>query len=612
MGASSSKKEEAKSPSKKKGHSIKNIKKIINEYKGFIFWIDKDINNFENSYYLELIQKDPFKQLLSSLKLICFEYLEEAFDVIVNYMNFKVIFIIISGSLYCDYYDYLKVFKKIIKCLPICVIFTSDRFKKILKERKERPIYYYIKNEILDSIENPFYNLGGVNSKFLPCIGFISNFWNALQKDISKLQKGNISYEGCITFERIYSKNQLILPFILNELLSEEKVSDNEVLSFNEFLLKNYKEREIRDLIHPMVKIKEIPHEIIAKYFLRAYTEETSFYKEMNNLLMKQKGEDYQIYIKLLFEEVLNDSLIVSKDDNLYRGSAMSRKEIDEIIELFNQWENERDKNEDKTLPLFLLYSRCFLSFTKDQKQINKFLGKTDSIKYACIFELENKDYRTNLTYSSNADIESISNFENEKEVVFFPFSTFCLKAIRKEKNFENNNEEYIKINLEYLGKYDNHIFNEIQKDKNLKNTFINTFNNQNYSNELIKSNLLYSKKCDLKEPKKQIFQKIKNKMKEKFNIELTEESAEKNNYNEKMVFYEFREKINEIKKKESLDIEIDKNLLKEIQERNKKKESENEYYFTSLKLEEMEYIWKGDYNSVDDNLVFEGEYEMV
>jgi len=23
-----------------------------------------------------------------------------------------------------------------------------------------------------------------------------------------------------------------------------------------------------------------------------------------------------------------------------------------------------------------------------------------------------------------------------------------------------------------------------------------------------------------------------------------------------------------------------------------------------------MEYIWKGDYNSVDDNLVFEGEYE--
>jgi len=89
-----------------------------------------------------------------------------------------------------------------------------------------------------------------------------------------------------------------------------------------------------------MIKIKEIPHKIIAKYFLRAYTEETSFYKKMNNLLMKQKGEDYQIYIKLLFKEVLNDSLLVSKDDNLYRSSAMSSREIDEIIKLFNQREN--------------------------------------------------------------------------------------------------------------------------------------------------------------------------------------------------------------------------------------------------------------------------------
>jgi len=77
--------------------------------------------------------------------------------------------------------------------LPICVIFTSDKFKKILKERKKRPIYYYIKNEILDSIENPFYNLGGVNSKYRPCIDFIFIFWNTLQHNISKLKKGIFS-----------------------------------------------------------------------------------------------------------------------------------------------------------------------------------------------------------------------------------------------------------------------------------------------------------------------------------------------------------------------------------------------------------------------------------
>ena len=109
--------------------------------------------------------------------------------------------------------------------------------------------------------------MGGINSYFQPCIKFIFNFWNGLQKYFPKIKKENISYEGCITFERIYSKNQLILPFILNELLLEEKVSDNEILSFNKFLLKNYHEKEIIDLIHPMIHIKEIPHEIIAKYF---------------------------------------------------------------------------------------------------------------------------------------------------------------------------------------------------------------------------------------------------------------------------------------------------------------------------------------------------------
>lgn len=70
------------------------------------------------------------------------------------------------------------------------------------------------------------------------------------------------------------------MPFLSNELLFEEKVSDNEVLSFNNFLLKKYSEKQIIDLIHPMIHIKEIPHEIIAKFFLRAYNIENLFTKK--------------------------------------------------------------------------------------------------------------------------------------------------------------------------------------------------------------------------------------------------------------------------------------------------------------------------------------------
>ena len=264
----------------KKLHSIKNKKNIDNNCKGLIFWIDKKVYNSENSSYLKSFQKDPiFRQLLSSLQFICFDNLKDALDLILNYINFKIIFIIISGSLYSDYYYNLKEIKKFIKCLPICVIFTSNDFKIILKEKKVRPIYNYLSKELYDSIENPFYNLGGVNSNFQACIKFIYDFW-LLQKDFPKIENENISYEGCITFECIYSKNQLILPFLSNELLFEEKVSDNEVLSFNNFLLKKYSEKQIIDLIHPMIHIKEIPHEIIAKFFLRAYNIENLFTKK--------------------------------------------------------------------------------------------------------------------------------------------------------------------------------------------------------------------------------------------------------------------------------------------------------------------------------------------
>ena len=140
-------------------------------------------------------QKDPiYRQLLTSLQFICFDNLKDALDLILNYINFKLIFVIISGSLYSDYYYNLKQIKKFIKCLPICVIFTSNNFKIILKEQKVSPIYNYLSKELYDSIENPFYNLGGVNFKFHACIKFIYDFWNLLQKDFPQIENEIIFY----------------------------------------------------------------------------------------------------------------------------------------------------------------------------------------------------------------------------------------------------------------------------------------------------------------------------------------------------------------------------------------------------------------------------------
>ena len=77
-------------------HSIKNKKDILNNCKGLIFWIDKKVYNSENSSYLKSFQKDPiYRQLLTSLQFICFDNLKDALDLILNYINFELIFVII-------------------------------------------------------------------------------------------------------------------------------------------------------------------------------------------------------------------------------------------------------------------------------------------------------------------------------------------------------------------------------------------------------------------------------------------------------------------------------------------------------------------------------------
>ena len=122
-----------------------------------------------------------------------------------------------------------------------------------------------------------------------------------------------------------------------------------------------------------------------------------------------------------MFEGLLNKSLTISEDDLLYRGSKMSRLEIDKIIKLFEIWKEKQDKS----LPSFLLYSRCFLSFTKDEDRVIDFIGKTDDIFYGILFKLKNNNKITNK-YSSNVDVEFLSAYSNEKEVLFFLFLLFA------------------------------------------------------------------------------------------------------------------------------------------------------------------------------------------
>ena len=87
--------------------------------------------------------------------------------------------------------------------------------------------------------------------------------------------------------------------------------------------------------------------------------------------------------------------------------------------------------------------------------------------------------YQNNL--STHGDLEKISYYEKEQEVLFFPFSSFEIKEIKdiyikKEKGYE--------IQLLYLGKYLEDVIkdkNIISEDKKLMSDSNNKFN-QNIS----------------------------------------------------------------------------------------------------------------------------------
>ena len=67
-----------------------------------IVWIDEKIKNLENQNYFE-----EMKLIFQNIKINTFNNLDEGFNYLLK-LNFKTIFIIISGSLYTKYYYKLR------------------------------------------------------------------------------------------------------------------------------------------------------------------------------------------------------------------------------------------------------------------------------------------------------------------------------------------------------------------------------------------------------------------------------------------------------------------------------------------------------------------------
>lgn len=249
-----------------------------------ILWIDNSIKNKEeNKGYAKTLEKN---EIIKNVK--CVENVKEGIQFL-KLLEFKKTLVICSGRLYPDF---IKEFKKNINNFMICpkiIIFTGD---KINYENRN------INNEELE-INHPFYNSGGVVDRFNAVLDFLKRN-DKINGNYSSLDENNKTNDVEYNFEYITKKNQLILPINFLHYCKQMQ----EIKEFNERILAKIKNNEIIYLFEQLLDVEQIPHEITSKFWARAYTLNSPFYKIMNKDLRLSNTKDYLIYIQMMYEGV--------------------------------------------------------------------------------------------------------------------------------------------------------------------------------------------------------------------------------------------------------------------------------------------------------------------
>jgi len=210
-------------------------------------------------------------------------------------------------------------------------------------------------------------------------------------------------------------------------------------------------------LLGQIESMQTIPIEISSKYFARLLSIDSEFHEDINKDLRLGKSEKHLLYIKVLYEGLRLKSLCFSNINILYRGSKISFDDFNIMKKYLS------NKNED--LPGAIVFARQFLTFSKDRRIVEQYLNMEKIDKnFIKVFFIVNMD--TNMDYGQNThcDLESISIYPFEKEVLFFPFSAFEIKEL---KETSINNEKCYQIKLLYLGKYLKELNNN-KKDENI------------------------------------------------------------------------------------------------------------------------------------------------
>ena len=445
---------------------VRNTNQVVNNQLNII-WIDKNINNEENQKYLNYLillnmplpNVNRYDSKLPKYEVNGFDDLEKAMEKI-KAIRFIETIIIVSGSLLDNLIQKFKENLKDIYVIPKFIVFTSAG--RVLSD------------EIL---KEKFYLYGGVKTSFEDIRKFIFLDSERLQNEINQKQNNNLKnsqfeQEAKVLFERIEKENDLLLPKIYEKLIENSETKNNPIFIQNIYMI--YKNNaKYNYLLNQMVDIPDIPIEILSKYYIRMYSLGEDLVKKMNNDLLTDYNKNnilYQPFIKTLYEGIQKELFNTYLGAKLFSPQTLSDNEIKGIKVYMNNF----GQNNLNGLPKPTIISKSFLTFYKDMNEAEKYLrfGKN------AILTISNSQKEQDLF--THADIEGLSYYPNEREVLFFPFSFFGIEdfVLEPVKGIYN-------IKLVYLGK-----FNNISTNKKLIN--INTF-----KDNLLKTGLLEEEKVN-------------------------------------------------------------------------------------------------------------------
>ena len=189
----------------------------------------------------------------------------------------------------------------------------------------------------------------------------------------------------------------------------------------------------------------------MSKYYVRIYTLESDFYRDINESLGENKILYYLPYIKVLYEGIKLKSLLTSTYKILYSTKYISNNEFQLILKNFNNKDKKGNFNN-------LIFSKRFLSFFPDKNEALLILGhskQNDMIKVIFILDNEKEENYRYLNKISYVNTQKISPFSAEKEILFFPFSSFVIESIVQVNVDYRVLKEIYQIKIKYLG----HIF---------------------------------------------------------------------------------------------------------------------------------------------------------